>query len=69
LEKRCKRQPNDDVPEIPTQYLELLESEIFRELDLSNSIPLELWGKFAQWAGFKKVHNYRKKFRHHCRRL
>jgi len=47
LEKRCKRQPNDDVPEIPTQYLELLESEIFRELDLSNSIPLELWGKFA----------------------
>ena len=69
MEKRCQRRPNDDVSEIPIQYLELLELEIFQELDLSNSIPLELWGKFAQWAGFEKVHNFRKKFRHHCCRL
>jgi len=62
LEKRCQRQPNDDVSEIPIQYLELLELEIFRELDLSNSIPLELWEKFARWAGFEKSPNFRKKF-------
>ena len=69
MEKRCQRRPNDDVSEIPIQYLELLELEIFRELDLSNSIPLELWEKFARWAGFEKSPNFRKKFRHHCRRL
>lgn len=54
---------------IPIQYLELLESEIFRGADSSDLRSLELWKKFGQWAGFEKVSDFRKKYRHHCRRL
>ncbi|CAG8544564.1 10890_t:CDS:2, partial [Cetraspora pellucida] len=54
---------------MPTQYLMLLESEIFHATYTSDSTPSELWNKFGQWIGFDKVSNLRKKFRHHCHHI
>nr|CAG8621626.1 8858_t:CDS:2 [Entrophospora candida] len=76
LEKRCERRfakhqvPIDNnVSSIPAEYLKLLEVEIFRESDVLDSISQDLWNEFGHWAYFTKVPNFRKKFRHHCRRL
>ncbi|CAG8761431.1 12288_t:CDS:2, partial [Cetraspora pellucida] len=42
---------------------------IFHVTYTSDSTPSELWNEFGQWAGFDKVSEFRKKFRHHCRRI
>ncbi|CAG8498157.1 12633_t:CDS:2 [Acaulospora morrowiae] len=76
LEKRCQRRfAKHQVPidnnnsSIPAEYLELLEVEIFCKTNVSDSISRDLWNEFGRWAYFTRVPNFRKKFRHHCRRL
>ncbi|CAG8580613.1 9864_t:CDS:2 [Ambispora leptoticha] len=48
LEKRRERRianevPIDDISSIPEKYMKLLEVEIFREPNVSESIPQDLW--------------------------
>ncbi|CAG8445528.1 9279_t:CDS:10, partial [Acaulospora morrowiae] len=57
LEKRRERQianqiSIDDISSIPEIYVKLLEVEIFREPNVLESIPQDLWNEFGQWACF-----------------
>ncbi|CAG8699488.1 6080_t:CDS:10, partial [Acaulospora morrowiae] len=57
LEKRRERRianqiPIDDISSIPEKYMKLLEVEIFREPNVLESIPQDLWNGFGQWACF-----------------
>ena len=59
---------------IPTDFMGLLESEVFSRNSEANSMNFsltqkKLWGKFARWAYFFIGPNCRKQFRNHCRLL
>ncbi|CAG8646330.1 11225_t:CDS:1, partial [Gigaspora rosea] len=59
--------------EVPTEFLNLLELEIFNKL-YSNNIfntnsTRKQWMEFARWAHFTTSKTYYKQFRGHCRRL
>ena len=59
---------------IPTDFMDLLESEVFTLSSEANSMNFssareKLWEHFACWAYFFIGSNFRKQFRNHCRRL
>ncbi|CAG8486387.1 13138_t:CDS:10 [Ambispora leptoticha] len=60
LEKRRERRianqiPIDDISSIPEKYMKLLEVEIFREPNVLESIPQDLWNEFGQWAYMRTI--------------
>jgi hypothetical protein len=59
---------------IPTDFMGLLESEVFSLNSKANSMNLrfireKLWEDFARWAYFSIGPNFRKQFQDHCHRL
>ena len=59
---------------IPTDFMGLLESEVFSLSSEANSMNSsstreKLWEDFARWAYFFIGLNFRKQFQDHCRRL
>jgi hypothetical protein len=60
-------QPIPTTSLIPTEFMDLLESEVFILSSETNSE--KLWEHFARWAYFFIGPNFRKQFRDHCRRL
>ena len=59
---------------IPTDFMDLLESEVFGINSEANSMNFsleqeKLWEHFARWAYFFIGPNFRKQFRDHCHRL
>ena len=59
---------------IPTEFMGLLESEVFSLSSEANSMNFsstreKLWEDFARWAYFFIGPNFRKQFQDHCRHL
>ncbi|CAG8823590.1 11572_t:CDS:1, partial [Gigaspora rosea] len=62
--------PIPTTNEMPTKFVNLLESEIFNNESIENpSTRKILWEEFADWSCFAVGPKFGKQFHHHCYRL
>ena len=73
--KSLSPQTTQPIPtsfEFPTNFMDLLKSEVFNHSNSSveeSKLSKPLWKKFAVWSCFKIGPNFVQQFRHHCHLL